>query len=424
MIIFTICAVVAAIGLALHAIQFAAVRSTLLQSKEAGRRRSPAGEAHGARQDVTPHRGLPPLSILKPLSGLDDNLFDNLASFCVQDYPSYEIIFCLQDANDSSHKVARMVRERYPDRNITILVQRMNAGLNPKVNNLLPAYRAAQHEYVLISDSNVSVGPDYLRKIMKHMADPSVGLVSNLIRGVGGRSFGAVLENLHLNSFILGSVCLLDRVLGMPCVIGKSMLMRRSALDGIGGLAAFKDLLAEDFIIGREIDRAGYRVVLSNYLINNVNEFWGLRRFLNRHTRWGKLRWRIGGVKYLSELLGNPIFISALPLVLWKVSAATSAFTAVVSALKTLIDYGIGRMVSQSAPDREEWPGSGARYLLMPLKDILIGFLWFVPIFSNTVAWRGNRYLIGRDSRLSPVPASGIWSWRYRLTDRIRERFA
>ena len=123
------------------------------------------------------------------------------------------------------------------------------------------------------------VNENYLQEIMRHTADPSVGLVSNLIRGIGGRSLGAVFENLHLNSFIIGSVSFLDRVLGMPCVIGKSMLMKKDDLEALGGLAAFKDILAEDFIIGREMQRSGKKVVLSNYVISNVNEYWGVKRF-------------------------------------------------------------------------------------------------------------------------------------------------
>ncbi len=139
------------------------------------------------------------------------------------------------------------------------------------------------------------VDKNYLKEIMGHTKDPEVGLVSNLIQGVGGRSFGALFENLHLNSFIIGSVSFLDRFLSMPCVIGKSMLMKKHDLEMLGGLTAFKDILAEDFIIGREMKRSGKRVVLSNYLVSNVNEYWGVKRFLNRHTRWGKLRWKIGG---------------------------------------------------------------------------------------------------------------------------------
>ncbi len=194
----------------------------------------------------------PGVSVLKPLKGLDDNLFDNIESICLQEYPAYEIIFSLQDYNDPAYKVARKVKEKYPEKDISIIIEQCNAGLNPKVNNLIPAYTAAKYEHILISDSNVMPEKGYITEIMKHMADPQVGLVSNLIKGVGGRSVGSILENIHLNSFIMGSVCFLDSFLKMPCVVGKSMLMRKKDLEEIGGFRAVKDVLAEDYIIGKK----------------------------------------------------------------------------------------------------------------------------------------------------------------------------
>jgi ceramide glucosyltransferase len=210
-------------------------------------------------------------------------------------------------------------------------VEKCSVGLNPKVNNLIPAYRKARHPFVLISDSNVMV--DRTPRNYAACAGP-VGGARNLIRGVGG-CHRALLENLHLNSFIIGSVSFLDRFLGMPCVIGKSMLMKKDDLEALGGLMAFKDILAEDFIIGREMHRLGRKVVLSSHLVNNVNEYWDVKRFLNRHTRWGKLRWQIGGAKYFSELLANPVFIAAIPAIV-SPTRTTLSFAALVGLIKVL----------------------------------------------------------------------------------------
>jgi len=359
---------------------------------------------------------LQPVSILKPLKGLDDNLFDNLESFCMQDYPEYEIIFSLQDHNDPAYKVVRKIKDKYVEKNITIVVERCGAGLNPKVNNLIPAYEAAKYEHILISDSNVMVDKNYLRKIVRHMDDPNVGLVSNMIKGVGGRTVGSVFENLHLNSFIMGSVCFLDRFLKVPCVVGKSMLMRRKDLESIGGFRSVKDVLAEDYIIGKKMQKKGKKVILSNYIINNVNEYWGLKKFLNRHTRWGKLRWRIGGIKYFSELISNSVFMSCFPLFLYEPSRLTGLFAVLVSCVKVTGDFYIGRKIKAEM--------NPFLYLLSPVKDLIIGIIWFIPIISNTVVWRGNRYIIGKDSLLSPCAEFGIWSWRYRVLDAIRARFA
>jgi len=358
----------------------------------------------------------PPVSILKPLKGLDDNLFDNLDSFCRQDYPQYEVIFCLQNENDPACKVARMIKDKYPEKDITIHIERCSTGLNPKVNNLIPAYRISKYPYFLISDSNVTVNRHYLKEIIRNMEDPAVGLVSNLIRGIGGYSVGAVFENLHLNTFVMGSVSFLDRFLKIPCVVGKSMLMRKTDLKTIGGFAAVKDVLAEDYLIGKLIHESGKQVVLSRHMIDNVNEYWGIRKFLNRHTRWGKLRWQIGGPRYMSELFCNPVFIAFLPMVFVGPSRLTVAFALAVSVFKAAGDSILGRRMGTDM--------KVSSYVLGPLKDILIGLIWFVPLLSNTVTWRGNRYIIGKDSILAPCPESGIWSWRYRIFDTIRARLA
>jgi ceramide glucosyltransferase len=401
MIFFWICAGITLIGVVGFALQMIAVRSYTAPFSSKENDRLPGN--------------LLPVSILKPLKGLDDGLFDNLESFCNLDYPVYEIIFALQNRNDPAFKVVKKIKEKYPLKDISIVVEFCDEGLNPKVNNLIPAYKRAKYDLLLVSDSNVRVEKDYLRAIAVHMDDPSVGLVSNMIKGVNGRSIGAVLENLHLNSFIVGSVCFLDKYLGLPCVIGKSMLMRRGDLEAIGGFGAVKDLLAEDYIIGERMHKLGRKVVLSNHVIRNVNEYWGVKKFVNRHTRWGKLRWHIGGVKYVPELIGNAVFISCLPLVFSPLRLSL-LLAATVSSVKIARDFYIGRKI-----------GSGMNpfsYFLVPVKDFFIGCIWFVPLLSNRVAWRGNRYLIGKDSQLFSCSQPGKRQWRPGIISAIRTKLA
>ncbi len=402
--IFLIFAGITFLGLVGYGFQVFAVRSYIASS--------PLNSGEGSSLPLH----FPPISILKPMKGLDDNLFDNLESFCTQDYPEYEIIFSLQDRNDPAYKVAWKVKEKYPDRNISLIVERCDEGLNPKVNNLIPAYKISRYAHILISDSNVSVERDYLREIVKPMNEPEVGLVSNLIKGIGGRTIGSIFENLHLNSFIVGSVCLMNGFLGMPCVIGKSMLMRKSDLDAIGGLRAVKDLLAEDYIIGDRLHKIGKKVVLSHYVVNNVNEYWGIKKFINRHTRWGKLRWKIGGIGYFSELFSNAVFMSCLPLFMLPLSKMTLSLAVTACSLKIACDFYIGKRIKSEM--------NPLLYFLVPIKDIIIGCIWFVPILSTTVVWRGNRYIIGKDSVLTPFSETGIWARRFRLVAAIRTRLA
>ena len=370
-------------GLALYVIQIIAVRITLAE-----------------RENVKGFQ--PPISILKPLKGLDDSLFDNLESFCNQDYPRYEVLLALRDADDPAYKVACKIREKYPQKDIRIVAEWCEDGLNPKVNNMVPAYRVSKYKFILISDSNVMVGKDYLAETARHMADPRVGLVSSLIRGVGARSIGSVFENLHLNTFTIGGVCFLEKVMKMPCVVGKSMLIRKEYFEELGGFAAVKDYLAEDYILGKKMAEIGKRVVLSNYIINTVNEYWRVKGFISRHTRWGKLRWQIGGLRYLLEIVGNPVFMSLLPIAVVGPSKINIFIPIIVFCAKALGDLLTGRAIKSDLHP--------ALYLLSPVKDVLIGFIWFVPIFSNKVEWRGDRFTIKKDSLLAPFGRDNLRS--------------
>ena len=156
------------------------------------------------------------------------------------------------------------------------------------------------------------------------------------------------------------------------------------------------------------------RGCLVQYIINNVNEYWGIKKFLNRHTRWGKLRWKIGGIKYISELIFNPVFMSVIPLLLCGPNVMTISLPLFAGAIKVLVDLYLGRLIASGM--------NPLLYLLSPVKDIIIGIIWFVPIMSNTVVWRGNRYIIGKNSVLSPLHVDSIWAWRYRIFDAIRTR--
>ena len=338
----------------------------------------------------------PPISILKPLKGLDDDLADNLTTFCNQAYPAYEIIFALEERNDPAIKLARAIKKRYPHKKISIVVKQRHYALNPKVDNLITAYEASQFPYFLISDSDVRVAPDYLREIIKPMEDRNVGLVSNLIRGIGSRTLGSLLENLHLNSFVIGHVALLNVFFKMPTVVGKSMLLRKKAFEEIGGFEAVRNVLAEDYVIGELMHKQGKGVVTSGHVVNAVNQYRTFKQFIKRHVRWGKLRRKLAGIAYISELISNAAFLSCIALIVVGPSFHTISLVAAVWIIKTLGDYLLGKRIRSAH--------HFFHYLLSPIKDIILGLIWFVPFFSGTVMWRRHRYKLAKGSLLVPIP--------------------
>jgi ceramide glucosyltransferase len=219
------------------------------------RRRSRGAEIRGAT---------PAVSIVKPLSGADEGLEENLESFFLLDYESFEVVFSFASRDDPAFGVARRVADRHPERATTFVFDAREPGGNPKVNRLAAAVPYAKHRLLLFSDGNVRVRPNFLRRaVTSFAADPSLGLVSHLFRATGARSPGSRLETLYLNGCLLPGTAAVAAVLRRPCVVGKSILVTRRALEAIGGIATLRDHLAEDYLLGEAVRRAGYRVALS-----------------------------------------------------------------------------------------------------------------------------------------------------------------
>jgi ceramide glucosyltransferase len=338
---------------------------------------------------------LPSVSILKPLKGVDDDLEANLHTFFQQDYPYYEIIFGIKDPDDPAIEVARKVRSFYPEVASRIILQDHNEGLNPKVANLITMAKVAQKKYFLISDSNVRVEADYLFTMMINVLRPGVGLVTSAIRGTGGGRLGAIMENLHLNTYIAMSVIAIPRLVGRHITVGKSMLFSREILDKIGGFAYFRNYLAEDQMLGDKIRAAGYKVSLVAKPVETVNRSWRLREVLNRHTRWAKMRRHFSLRDYLFEILSMPIVLAVI----------AAFFAPTVTIGVTLVAaVGVGKMISdyifavKFAPRMPRW-----HFALIPVKEILLFFFWMWGLLSNTIDWRGNRMRIGKNTRLYPL---------------------
>lgn len=345
----------------------------------------------------------PAISILKPLKGADENLYDNLSSFARQDYPSFEIVLGCEDAMDPALAVARRVQRENPAVPTIIVAGGRPIGHNPKINNLAQLARAARNDWVLVSDADIRADAGYLRAIAAETANPEVGLVSSVIASVDEKNLGATLDGLHMNGFIASTVCAADVLAAHPCVIGKSMLFRLSDLDRLGGISIVKDVLAEDYVLGRAFEAAGRRVALSGHAIRSVAGARSIRSFFERHLRWSQMRRRISPWFYLGEplLLPTP----------WLLGGAIAACAAHASAL---VAWTLSLLALRSATEAAFARGSRGRgadvAVLVPLvvpKDIAVLVAWVVGWFKTTAAWRGSEFRIGRGSLLSPLAAEG-----------------
>jgi ceramide glucosyltransferase len=273
--------------------------------------------------------------------------------------------------------------------------------------------RFRKHETILISDSNVRVRPSYLRETACYLAEPGVGLVTNIFAGVDEVQTGAVLENLQLNGFIAGGVAL-AALFRVTCVVGKSMLMPVRVLEAIGGFAGVRNLLAEDQVIGIRVRKAGYGIRLSHHVIANVNQARGFVWFLNRHSRWYKMRRQLAPAAFLAEPLAN------LPTVglVWAFSGESGIAW---GGLLVLVGLGLTRDAVQSWWLRGSFPR--LRHLLLsPIKDLFLLPVWFDALVSRRVQWRGHRFLIGRFTRLRLARVPRTVRRRVRRVRRLRSR--
>jgi ceramide glucosyltransferase len=341
---------------------------------------------------------LPGISVLKPLCGVDEGLEESLAAFATLDYPRYEVVLGVRDRRDAAWAIAEAAVARWPG-TFRLVLQRGEPGLNPKVNQLVGMAEAARHDVLVVSDSNVRVAPGYLAEIAWHLQDEGVGLVTHAIAGEGEASLGARLETLHLTSTISPATVSAKGALGGDVVVGKSMAMRRRDLAAMGGFAAVKDVLAEDFVLGvRTSQVLGKRVVIAATPIRNVNHRRTVGQFLERYTRWSVMQRKIAGnLPYASQILLNPV-VFAVAATLADPGAGSLVLLAAVSGAKVAVDAATGRVMRDG--------GLGWLPLLAPVKDLVAALAWLKGVTRNTVEWRGNRLIIldGSSLRRAEVP--------------------
>jgi ceramide glucosyltransferase len=338
----------------------------------------------------------PGLSVLKPLCGADPSLEANLESFFTQDYPTYEVVLGVESADDPAAPIAARVIARHPERPAKLVVHAMSRGTNPKIRNLRGMLHGVANDLVVVSDSNIRAPGWYLRTLVDeyHSGGEPVGLVTNLVHGEGATGLGGALECLQLEGFCAAGIAG-PSLFGEALVMGKSMLFSRRVFDELGGLESVSNVLAEDYVMGKMFQHAGYRVRVARTVVANVIAGATVRSFFQRQLRWSMLRCRLRPLAYLFEPLTSPMAMLPFAAVLFGPWAALWAGGLLLARdLLQPIALRGGRLKLRA-------------FLASPLRELLALWAWICAPFHRHIAWRGHRVRLSSGS-LAYVSARGV----------------
>jgi ceramide glucosyltransferase len=336
----------------------------------------------------------PPISILKPVRGTDSDAYDNFASFCRQDYPEYEIVFCVGTPHDEIVPVLEKLRADFPQTKIRILFGSLRVATNDKVAKLARMSDEAQYEYLVISDSDVRVRPDYLRNVVAPLADPTVGAVTCLYVSTGEKTLVDKLQTVGMISDFYPGIFVAKELDGVKFALGPSIATTRARLNQFGGYDKIRNQPADDLLVGRLIAEQGYEVELSSYAIQTVADYQSLGELVHKRMRWLVVMRHMRPKGHFGL-----IFTQALP---W-LFVALAAHPSPAAALDLVLAYVLFRLVTVWLVGI--WGLKRPLWKLMPLVlvwDVFAFCLWIASFARNTVRWRGGEYYI-RDGNLVPA---------------------
>jgi ceramide glucosyltransferase len=337
----------------------------------------------------------PPVSVLKPVCGLEMDLEENLRSFCVQDYPEFQVIFGVRDKNDPAVPVIRKVMADFPDGDLQLIIGGSVSGPNFKIGNLARMLPAARHDILVVADSDMRVGQDYLAAVSAPFADPGIGAVTCPYSGTPRNGIASSLGALYLTDWFLPAALVSAGLRDPDFCFGSTMAVRRTALEAIGGFEALMPCLADDFQLGYRIDKAGWKVCLVPYVVENIVAESSLRALVAHEVRWARTvrACRPGG--YLFRFLADSgMTFAGLYLVFadWRLSGWV--LVGVVFGLRLLLHYRLRRLV-RVPPAATPW--------LLLIRDFLCLWVWTIGLFGSKVRWRNRVFKLNDEGTMVEV---------------------
>jgi ceramide glucosyltransferase len=338
----------------------------------------------------------PPASILKPVRGLDPGAYENFASFCRQDYPDYEILFCVGDTSDPAFPLLEQVVRDFPERRIRILVGSGREAANDKVAKLVRLVDEASHEYLVISDSDVRVQSNYLRKTIAPLANPKIGATTCFYVPIEDTSWVQRLQDVGMLSDFYPGILVAKQLDGVKFALGPTIATTRTRLQAFGGYTSLENRPADDLMVGRLIADQGYDVEILPSSISTVPDYHSLSDLFHKRLRWITVMRHMRPWGHLGL-----IFTLGLPWALLAV-ALHPTFAIAIGYLGGYLTFRIAMTALVGAWGLRQ-PGVWRKMLLIPLWDGLACLIWLVSFVRRSIRWRGQNYLI-RNGELVPTP--------------------
>lgn len=338
---------------------------------------------------------LPSVSILKPIRGSDPDAYENFASFCRQDYPTYELVFCVHDRTDLVLPILDELRRNFPDHSIRVLYGSGRNAANDKVAKLARLVTEAQYEVVVINDSDVRVKPDYLRTLVAPLAAETVGAVTCFYVPILEKGVVDSIQSIGMFSDFYAGILVARYLDGVKFALGTTIATTRTHLSGFGGYEAIENRPADDMLVGRLIAEQGYKVELLPYAIATVADYHSLGDLFHKRLRWMVVmrHMRPWGHLGLIFTLGLPWSIAAVAL--HPSATVAGSYFGAYLLLRTLMTWIIGiRGLNQQSL----WK----KLPLIPVWDAMAFWIWLLSFTRNTIRWRNVEYSI-RDGELVPV---------------------
>jgi ceramide glucosyltransferase len=349
-----------------------------------------------------PESELPPVSILKPLKGVDPQVWESFCSHCEQDYPQFQLIYGVSDPADPAVEVVRKLQAKYPNLPIELVVCDRALGANIKVSNLVQMLPTARYEILLVNDSDIRVPTDYLREVISPLADDSVGLVTCLYRGVASPTLGSRLEALGISTdFIPGVLSARFLEKGLHFGLGSTLAFHRGDLEAIGGFEALLNYLADDYELGRRIAATRKRIELSAATVTTFLPAYTMRQFFQHQLRWSRTirDARPWGYTGLLFTFGVPWAL----LTLIAAHGAAWAWTLLAMTLTARLTIAFGASVVL-LNDRQFL----SNIFFLPLRDLIAPVVWAASFMGNRIHWRGDDFDL-KDGRLTIAKPSADW---------------